>query len=143
VGADVRLVVAGGDAEARPDVRSAVGDAGIDGRVVFTGYVTDDELAELYSGAVAFLSASESEGFSLPPAEAMVCGVPSIVTDIPAHREVLRSAAHFYPVGDLPALHRLMSCALRGDLPDRSSGYVPPRWPAASAAFVAALRSLL
>jgi glycosyltransferase involved in cell wall biosynthesis len=140
---EIRLVVAGGDAERRPDVRSAVTATGDPERVIFTGYTTDDELAELYSGAVAFLSASRSEGFSLPPAEALACGVSSIVTDIPAHREVLRDAAHFYPVGDRETLVALMSRALVRDLPGRSARYDPPRWPAASAAFVGTLRSLL
>lgn len=50
------------------------------GRVIFTGFVPDQYLSALYSGAVAFLYPSLYEGFGLPPLEAMQCGLPVIVS---------------------------------------------------------------
>jgi glycosyltransferase involved in cell wall biosynthesis len=122
------LVVVGGDAERRADVLRARDAA----RVVFTGRIADDDLAALYTGAVACLSASAQEGFDLPPAEAMACGSEAIVTDIPAHREVLGPHAHYFAVGDEIRFGRLLAAAYRGRLPRRAPGFRPPSWQAAS-----------
>jgi glycosyltransferase involved in cell wall biosynthesis len=43
-------------------------------RIVFTGFVTDDELAAIYAMAKAFCFPSFAEGFGLPPLEAMASG---------------------------------------------------------------------
>ncbi len=46
---------------------------------------------------------SEAEGFGLPPLEAMACGVPTVLTDIPSYRSFASPAdyALFVPVGDV------------------------------------------
>jgi glycosyltransferase involved in cell wall biosynthesis len=61
--------------------------------VYHLGYVTDGELKSLYRHATAFIYPSLYEGFGLPPLEAMTCGCPAIVSDIPPHREVCGEAA--------------------------------------------------
>ncbi|HEY3607478.1 MAG TPA: glycosyltransferase family 1 protein [Pseudonocardiaceae bacterium] len=135
-----QLVVAGGDAEYRADIRHALADAG---PVVFTGRISDEDLAALYTGAVACLSASAQEGFDLPPAEAMACGSEAIVTAIPAHREVLGRHAHYFPVGDEVRFGRLVTAAFEGRLPRLAPGYAPPTWQAASRAFLRTIERAL
>jgi glycosyltransferase involved in cell wall biosynthesis len=49
-------------------------------RVLFTGYVPEEHLAGLYSGASLFVFPSLAEGFGLPLLEAMACGVRSIAS---------------------------------------------------------------
>jgi glycosyltransferase involved in cell wall biosynthesis len=66
-------------------------DAGADLR----GYVTQDELAELYRGAACLVQASHFEGFGLPMLEAMASGTPVVALDAPALREVGGDAAVF------------------------------------------------
>jgi glycosyltransferase involved in cell wall biosynthesis len=66
-------------------------DAGADLR----GYVTQDELAELYRGAACLVQASHFEGFGLPMLEAMASGTPVVALDEPALREVGGEAAVF------------------------------------------------
>ncbi len=73
------------------------------GRIVFTGRVDDAGLSGLYAHATAFLYASVYEGFGLPPLEAMACGAPALVADIPVMREVAGDAALRLPATDVGA----------------------------------------
>jgi glycosyltransferase involved in cell wall biosynthesis len=66
-------------------------DAGADLR----GYVTQNELVELYRGAACLVQASHFEGFGLPMLEAMASGTPVVALDEPALREVGGEAAVF------------------------------------------------
>jgi len=58
-----------------------------------TGYVSDKELANLYSRATVFVYPSLYEGFGIPPLEAMSFGCPVVLSDIPVFREVFGDAA--------------------------------------------------
>ena len=61
-------------------------------RVIFTGFVPDQYLSAIYSGATGFLYPSLYEGFGLPPLEAMQCGVPVIVSNTSSLPEVVGDA---------------------------------------------------
>lgn len=61
-------------------------------RIIFTGRVADEDLAALYSGALAFVYPSFYEGFGLPPLEAMQCGVPVITSNTSSLPEVVGDA---------------------------------------------------
>ncbi len=62
------------------------------GQVQLLGYVPDDLLPALYSGATVFVYPSLYEGFGLPPLEAMACGTPVIVSDRSSLPEVVGDA---------------------------------------------------
>jgi glycosyltransferase involved in cell wall biosynthesis len=66
------------------------------GGVRMLGRVDDEVLPVLYSGAVGFVYPSIYEGFGLPPLEAMACGCPVALSDIPAHREVCGETAMYF-----------------------------------------------
>lgn len=61
-------------------------------RIIVTGYVPDQDLAPLYSGAMMFVYPSYYEGFGLPPLEAMQCGVPVITSNTSSLPEVVGEA---------------------------------------------------
>jgi glycosyltransferase involved in cell wall biosynthesis len=72
--------------------QAAQADVYIKKRIFFTGYVPDEDLAPIYSGALSFLYPSLYEGFGLPPLEAMQCGAPVIVSNSSSMPEVVGDA---------------------------------------------------
>ncbi|MGB9880037.1 MAG: glycosyltransferase family 4 protein, partial [Anaerolineae bacterium] len=85
-------------------------------RVVFTGYVPDEDLPALYSGADLFVFPSLYEGFGLPPLEAMACGTPVVCSKASSLPEVVGDAALMVDPYDVEALaeamHRVLSDAV-------------------------------
>ncbi len=65
-------------------------------RVKYLGSVSDEELAELYRGAVAFAFPSLYEGFGIPPVEAQQAGVPVIAARSASIPEVLGDSALYF-----------------------------------------------
>jgi glycosyltransferase involved in cell wall biosynthesis len=91
---DIHLVLAGGLGQSLEEVceRLDLKQADLD-RVQFTGFVPDEDLAPLYSGAEAFVFPSLYEGFGLPVLEAMQCGCPVIASNTASIPEVAGEAA--------------------------------------------------
>ena len=98
-GLDADLVIAG---EGR--LAATVSGAGVH----VLGHVTDAELDHLYASALALVMPSRLEGFGLPPLEAALRGIPSIVSDLPVFRETLGDAAIRVPVNDVAALRQAL-----------------------------------
>lgn len=67
----------------------------LDEEIMYTGYVSDDELHVIISSAFALLFCSFYEGFGIPILEAMSCGVPVITSNRSAMPEVAGDAAVF------------------------------------------------
>jgi glycosyltransferase involved in cell wall biosynthesis len=85
------------------------------------GRVEDNLLPILYSGAVGFVYGSIYEGFGLPPLEALACGCPIAVSDIPAHREVCGQAALYFDPFRTEDLLSKLEVLLRFDSSERAS----------------------
>lgn len=66
------------------------------GGVRCLGHVPDDDLPALYSGAELFVFPSFSEGFGLPPLEAMACGCPVLSSSAACLPEVLGDACLYF-----------------------------------------------
>lgn len=64
----------------------------LENRVIFTNFVPEEELIRLYNGAEIFILPSLSEGFGLPPLEAMACGVPVITSNAASLPEIVGDA---------------------------------------------------
>ena len=110
--APLRLVVIGPD---RAVLRRAGLDAPAD--AVFAGKIDDPALRALYEGAHCLLFPSRTEGFGLPPVEAMLCGCPVVAAPAGAMPEVCRDAVLYADVDDpaswTEAVRRLADEALR------------------------------
>jgi glycosyltransferase involved in cell wall biosynthesis len=107
----------------------------------------DEELVALYRNAQATLVTSHLEGFSLIPLEAMGCGCPLIVSDLPAHRELLQGSATILGTRDPAEWGKaLLTLTSAPELSPRSAGecvLASLSWDAAAKAFATDVRSLL
>ena len=75
------------------------------GRIIFTGFVDDEDLPGLYAGSQAFVFPSIYEGFGMPPLEAQACGVTKVLSsDAPALCEVLGNTAMYFKNDDKDSL---------------------------------------
>lgn len=97
---------------------------GVQDRVNFLDYVSDDDLPTLYTAADALAMPSISEGFGIPVIEAMACGTPVVCSSAGALPEVAGDAALIVAPEDVEglaaALVRIISYpALREELRQR------------------------
>ena len=107
---DVRAVIAGEphprtlDRAYRGELDELVRDLGLEGSVVFAGFV--DAMADLYAAADVVVNPAYREGFGRVAAEALVAGRPVVATAVDAVPEVLRAGvdAVLVPPGDVAAL---------------------------------------
>ena len=93
----------------------------IPARVHFTGYVPEEHLAGLYSGASLFLFPSLAEGFGLPLLEAMNCGLRAITSNTSSLPEVGGDAAWYVDPMDV----RGLAAAIRRLLPKANAATSP------------------
>jgi glycosyltransferase involved in cell wall biosynthesis len=76
--------------------------------VFFSGYVTEEMLPPLLSGAHGVLYPSTYEGFGLPVLEAMACGVPAVTTRLTSLPEVGGEAALYVDAEDPRDLAKML-----------------------------------
>lgn len=120
---DLRLVMLGNGSQASL-LRQIFLQAQVEERVLFPGQVSQDDLPRYYRMADLYLSASHSDGTSISLLEAMACGRPALVSDIPGNREWVQPGVNgwLFPDGDEKALAAAIMNAVdqRGQLPEMS-----------------------
>lgn len=111
-----RWIVAGPAGHGGEEFDAAVARSSARERVERRAFVPEDELARLYAGAAAFVFASLSEGFGLPPLEAMRRRVPTVVARATCLPEVCGDAAEYIDPTDVDSIAQ----GLRRVIEDRS-----------------------
>jgi alpha-1,3-rhamnosyl/mannosyltransferase len=97
------LVLAGASGWKNDRIHAEVERAKSEGWLRLLGFVEEEALPSLYSGARLFLYPSAYEGFGLPPVEAMASGTPVITSDRSCLPEVTGGAARCIDPNDAPA----------------------------------------
>jgi len=120
-----RLVLAGQRGWLNDELYNVIAGERLGDKVQFTGYVDDNDLPPLYSGASVFAYPSLYEGFGLPLIEALACGAPTVTSKRSSLPEVAGNAALLVNPEDedeiADALLRLIEDhALREDLSMRA-----------------------
>ena len=118
------LVVAGGTEPETEYIKSIRAKADKDPRVILTGFVQGQELAELYSNCLFYVLPSDVEGMAMSLLEAVSFGAPCLVSDIPENRGVADFAAHFFAKSDISDLQKALK-ELIGLAPLRDQYFKP------------------
>lgn len=138
------LVIAGrlpaADSVFTPDPRRLAAEAGVAGRVHFTGWVDEADKPALYTLARLFVFPSFYEGYGLPVAEAAACGVPVVTSNLSSLPEAA-PAAWLVDPADAAALAAAMQQALVAPRPRLPAA--ARTWHDVAAATLAALQTLL
>lgn len=91
-GKELQLVIAGGKGWLSENLYRKVQELHLDKQIIFTGFVPDDDLPYLYTGAEVFVFPSIYEGFGLPVIEAMAYGVPVVTSNVSSLPEIAGNA---------------------------------------------------
>jgi glycosyltransferase involved in cell wall biosynthesis len=100
---------------------------GLTDRISVVGFLDERTLAAMYRRAALVLQPSEREGFGLPLLEAMACGTPVVVSDLPVLREVGGTAVEYCAVADTDSWVRTVTALIDERRRD------PVRWAARQA----------
>lgn len=93
---NIKLVIAGKKGWLYEKIFSLVKELQLEHRVIFTGFIEEEEKPYLMAGAKAFILPSFYEGFGIPAAEAMSLGVPVILSKEGSLPEVGGNAAIYF-----------------------------------------------
>ncbi|MFA6016680.1 MAG: glycosyltransferase family 1 protein [Patescibacteria group bacterium] len=87
--ADYIFIIAGRAGWKNEDVFQSIKRLKLENKVIFTGFVADEDLPFLYSAASLTVYLSSYEGFGLPPLESLACGTKVIAGDNSSLKETL------------------------------------------------------
>jgi len=98
------ILLGGGSQGAR--IRQILLNGGVLERVTFGGQISQNELPRWYHWADVYISPSHVDGSSVSLMEALACGLPCLISDIPANREWVTEGENgwLFPDGDVEAL---------------------------------------
>lgn len=91
------------------EVDSFILNNNLENRVIQFVSSTDEQIVSLYQHADLFVFPSLFEGFGLPPLEAVACGCPAILSDIPIFREIFGDSAMYFDPRSPEGLAALMT----------------------------------
>lgn len=77
--------------------------------VIFTDFVSDEQLVWLYQHTKAYVFPSLMEGFGLPGLEAMQCGAPVVSSNATCLPEVYGDAAHYFDPTSIEDMRRAIN----------------------------------
>jgi glycosyltransferase involved in cell wall biosynthesis len=120
-GIEHELVLVGPKSWKSQGIFERITSLGIEDAVRFTGFVDDEDLPAVYSGAACFVYPSLYEGFGLPPLEAMACGTPVVASNASSIPEVTGNAAVLVPPTDVEGFAHAVQLVLTN--PERSEHY--------------------
>lgn len=142
---DYQLVIVGLRGRGRPALLKTIKDLGLEDKVIIAGWVPNDDLPVLYSGAEIYVHPSLYEGFGFPVLEAMASGCPVVSSSSASLPELVGKAGILVNARK----RRLFSKRMKYVLSDvkiarkfRERGYVQSRqftWAKAGSKFMAIL----
>ncbi len=86
VNGNLRLLLLASGSQ-KEKIEQILNDGNVKNKVVFAGQVPNTELPDYYRAADLYISASHTDGSSVSLMEALACGLPAAISDIPSNKE--------------------------------------------------------
>lgn len=120
----------------------------LEGRIVFTGYLSDTEMGAVMQNALALVNLSSYEGFGFSVAEALLQGVPTIAANASCYPEITQGASLLVALEKSQIVSSMQNIAtnakLRSDLAKRGPKVAAQySWKKCGSETLAAIESLL
>jgi len=93
---DMQLVLIGNAGYGYDEVKYILEEYNLASSVIMPGWIPEFDMPAIFSAATAFVFPTLHEGFGIPVIQAMACGVPTLISDIPVLREIAADAALFF-----------------------------------------------
>jgi glycosyltransferase involved in cell wall biosynthesis len=118
---DAKLLLIGDAGFGYDEVLYAIEEFDLESQVQIPGWVKEEDMPYIFNAASAFIFPSKHEGFGIPVLQALGCGLPAAVSDLPVLREVAGAAALYFDhnnkVAVAAAMYRIINDqALRDSL---------------------------
>jgi glycosyltransferase involved in cell wall biosynthesis len=114
---DRTAIVIGGDGPERAFLEREARRLGLADRAIFTGVIPHGDVVDFLKASDVFAATNELTNMSLPPCEAILCGVPVVAFDVSGTAEVVRDGETglLVPNGDVPAFARTLELIVSND----------------------------
>jgi len=99
-----KLVLCGSDKGNINYLKAVTKDAGLEDKIIFTGFVTDEVLYTFYKNAAAMVMPTFLGPSNIPPIEALFLNCPVLLSDLPGHREIMHDSALYFNPADANAI---------------------------------------
>jgi len=104
-----KLVLIGDASFGYDEVKYVIEEFNLNNEVIMPGWVDEADMPYIFNGASAFVFPSKHEGFGIPILQAMACGLPTAVSNIPVFREVADEAVLYFDHNDSRAISEAMA----------------------------------
>jgi len=104
-----KLVLIGDASYGYDEVKYTIEEFNLASEVKMTGWAEEADLPYIFNGADAFIFPSRHEGFGLPVIQALACGLPTAVSDLPVFREIAADAVLYFDQNDKRSIASVMA----------------------------------
>ena len=128
INTDKKLVVAGFSSHSDEYYEEIMQKINGDDSIIFTGFVQEQELQELYSNAYLYILPSDIEGMPMSLLEALSYGNICLVSDIPENTEVINEDCYIFRRGDVDRLRHQIKKLIKLNLTTHENMIIPYTW---------------
>lgn len=110
-----KLVLIGNAGYGYDEIQYIIEEFNLNRQVLMPGWVLEEELAYILNAASAFIFPSKHEGFGIPVLQALACGVPTAVSDLPVLHEIAADSVLYFNQNDKNSLARALEKIIKDE----------------------------